>query len=160
MLVKTLPLSAAPQAALAATVAGRTCTLWGQGATALGLNVATRVVQQGRSVRWICGDNQFDPYRVADEAEELGLYAEIVLECIQFARAFTAYQLTELIAQLQPDTETSLVIVSGLCTAFLDEDVPGTDAAQLYYRTLWRTVRLTAAGMALVVIQQPPAKQT
>ena len=82
----------------------------GHQATALGLNVATRVVQQGRTVRWICGDNQFDPYRVAAEAEELGLYAELALERIQIARAFTAYQMTELVARLQPQTEPSLVI--------------------------------------------------
>ena len=160
MLTKTLPVSAAPQAALAAAVAGRTCTLWGAQATTLGLQVATRVAQQGRTVRWICGDNRFDPYRVAEEAEAHEMYAEVALGQMQIARAFTAYQLTELVLRLRPENETGLVIVSGLCTSFLDEDVPNTDAARLYYRTLWRTVRLTAQGLALLVIQQPPRLKT
>ena len=153
-------MSAAPTATLAALAAARTVTLCGAQASALGTSVATRIVTQGRAVKWICGDNQFNPYAVAREAYALEASTEAALSRIQIARAFTAYQLTELVGRLEPAAEPNLVIISGLCTSFLDEDVNGTEAARLFYRVLWRTVELTRQGMSLLLVQRPITERT
>jgi hypothetical protein len=160
MTARTLPLSVAPTTALASLAASRTVALCGAQASALGASLATRVAAQGRTVKWVCGDNDFDPYAVAREAYALETSPEAVLSRIQIARAFTAYQLTELIGRLEPMAEPSLVILSGLCSSFLDEDVNGTEAARLFYRVLWRTVELTQQGMSLLLIQRPIPERT
>ena len=155
MTARTLPMSVAPNAALAALSERRTVTLCGAQASALGLNVATRLATAGRAVKWISGDNHFNPYTVAHEAYALEASPEAALGRIQIARAFTAYQLTELIGRLQPEAEPNLVIISGLCTSFLDEDVTCTDAARLFYRVLWHTLALTEQGMSFLFVQRP-----
>jgi hypothetical protein len=155
MTARTLPLSAAHTATLASLAARRTVALCGEQATTLGTSVATRVATEGRAVKWICGDNQFNPYLVAREAYALQASTEAALSRIQIARAFTAYQLAELVCRLAPAAEPNLVIISGLCTSFLDEDVPATDAARLFYRVLWRTVELAEQGMSLLLVQRP-----
>jgi hypothetical protein len=160
MSARTLPLSVAPTTALASLAAARTVALCGAQATALGTSIATRVATEGRAVKWICGDNHFNPYAVAREAYTLAASPEAALARIQIARAFTAYQLTELIGRLQPTAEPQLVIISGLCTSFLDEDVTHTDAARLFYRVLWRTVELTEQGMSLLLVQHPVPERT
>lgn len=160
MTARTFPLSVAPTAAFASLAASRTVALCGAQAPALGLSLATRVATEGRTVKWVCGDNHFDPYAVAREACALESSPEAVLGRIQIARAFTAYQLAELIGRLQPTAEPSLVIISGLCSSFLDEDVSGTEAARLFYRVLWRTVDLTRQGMSLLLVQRPIPERT
>lgn len=160
MASRCLPMSAAPDATLAALTATRSVALCGEQATSLGLHVAARLSAAGRPIKWICGDNVFNPYTVAREAYELEASPEAALGRIQIARAFTAYQLTELIERLQPVTEPTLVILSGLCTSFLDEDVTSTDAARLFYRVLWRTVDLTQQGMSLLFVQRPLPERT
>ena len=160
MTARTLPISVAPNAALAALSERSTVTLCGAQASALGLTVATRLATSGRAVKWISGDNHFNPYTIAREAYDLEASPDAALERIQIARAFTAYQLTELIGRLQPEAEPNLVIISGLCTSFLDEDVTSTDAARLFYRVLWRTVELTEQGMSLLLVQRPLPERT
>lgn len=160
MSARCFPMSVAPDATLAALTAARTVALCGEQATALGLRVATRVSAAGQSVKWICGDNLFNPYAIAREAYELEASPEAALGRIQIARAFTAYQLTELICRLQPVAEPHLVIISGLCTSFLDEDVNATDAARLFYRVLWRTVECAEQGMSLLLVQRPITEHT
>lgn len=153
-------MSAAPDATLAALTAARSVALCGEQATSLGLHVAARISAAGRPIKWICGDNVFNPYTVAQEAFALEASPEAALGRIQIARAFTAYQFTELIERLQPAAEPNLVIISGLCTSFLDEDVTNTDAARLFYRVLWRTVEWTQQGMSLLFVQRQLPERT
>src|SRR3712207_7575481 len=47
-----------------------------------------------------------------------------------------------------------LVVVSGPCATFLDEDVPIVDAARLFYRMLWRMAELAKEGMTLLLAQR------
>lgn len=159
-MARTFPISAAPTAAIASLAAARSVALCGAQATALGTRVATRIATEGRTIKWICGDNAFDPYAIAREAYALEASSEAVLGRIQIARAFTAYQLAELVCRLQPQEEPNLVIISGLCTSFLDEDVNATDAARLFYRVLWRTVEFTRQGMSLLLVQRPVTERT
>ena len=82
---------------------------------------------------------------------------------ILVARAFTAYQLDELIHRLDPPTTVEdaygVVIVSGVCAAFLDEDVTDADAARLFYRSLWRLRDLSQEGMTLLLTESETLKR-
>ncbi|HSE98410.1 MAG TPA: hypothetical protein VLD57_09120, partial [Blastocatellia bacterium] len=114
--------------------------------------VIARAACERRQVRVICGDNRFDPYAVARLAKSRGVRPEAVLRSVLIARAFTAYQLSELVNRLDHST-TDLVVISGPCTTFFDEDVPIVDAARLFYRMLWHTVELSSAAMTLLLVQ-------
>jgi hypothetical protein len=125
----------------------------GDSANALAMQITARAACEKKRVLFICGDNRFDPYAVARYARSKGERAEDVLRSILVARAFTAYQLVELITRLDPDPWSDFVIISGPCSTFLDDDVPIVDAARLFYRVLWRIVELARRGMALLLAQ-------
>lgn len=153
MLARTLPIHMASLAAFAALSPSRKVVLMGEGAGQLAAYVAARAACENRPVRFICGDNRFDPYRVARFARQAEVRPEQALSAIQIARAFTAYQLAELIARLTPDAWGSLVIISGPCATLFDEDLSLVEAARLFYRALWRLVELARGGMTLLMAQ-------
>jgi hypothetical protein len=57
------------------------------------------------------------------------------------------------------DDAYAVVIISGVCAAFLDEDVTQTDAARLFYRSLWRLRDLAREGLALLLTESETSKQ-
>jgi hypothetical protein len=125
--------------------------LYGQGASSLGLRYAAEAACGREQVRFICGDNRFDVYAVALLAKQLRHRSEDALSQILVARAFTGYQFEELVRRLTPNEVAGTVILSGICSTFLDEDIPHNDAARLYYRTLWRLAELAGKGMAILL---------
>jgi hypothetical protein len=104
-------------------------------------------------VIYICGDNRFDAYAVARLAKQFRHSREDALNRILVARAFTGYQFDELVRRLNPNEVAGPVILSGICSAFLDEDMPHNDAARLYYRTLWRLAELAGRGLAILLTE-------
>ncbi|MBS1789705.1 MAG: hypothetical protein JST85_18415 [Acidobacteria bacterium] len=138
--MRTLPISAAPQAVRSSISPSRMVTLCGEKAWMLGMHLAAQMACEQKQSLFLCGDNRFDPYAVARfinsprKSPPEALYA--ALGRILVARAFTAYQLDELIHRLYPDDGYAVVIISGICTAFFDEDVTLNDAAWLFYRSL------------------------
>ena len=121
-------------------------------ATSLAMQITTNACQDKR-VLYICGDNHFDPYAITRLAKSIGVRPDEVLSSIHIARAFTAYQLVELVAGLDPDVSNDFVVISGLCSSFFDEDVSHVDAARLFYRVLWRVVELARNGSAMLLVQ-------
>lgn len=152
MLARTLPIDMAAMATLAALAPSRKVMLVGESAPRLAAYAAARAACEGKPVRFICGDNRFDPYGVTRFAKQAGVRPEQALRSILVARAFTAHQLAALVDRLTPDTN-GLVIVSGPCSTFFDEDVALVEAARLFYRTLWRTVELAGGGLSLLLAQ-------
>lgn len=150
---KTLPVSMARSAAVSSLAPARRVLLTGEGAGELATHVTARHVCEGNTLRFICGDNRFDPYAISRFAKTNKLRPEDALSRILIARAFTAYQLVELVSRLDPATSNGLVVISGMCSTFFDEDVPGVDAARLFYRSLWRIVELSRSGMTLLITQ-------
>lgn len=151
--MRTLPLSSAPVAVNALLSPTRRVTLYGPGAYSLGLRYAAETACGREQVIYIVGDNRFDPYAVARLAKQLRHSREDALSRILVARAFTGYQFEELVRRLNPDEVGGPVILSGICSAFLDEDIPHNDAARLYYRTLWRLAELAGRGVAFLLIE-------
>jgi hypothetical protein len=152
MYSRTLPIGMAQSVAFASLAPARRVLLCGPGGYGLANYLIARAACERRQVRLICGDNRFDPYAVSRLAKARGVRPEAALRSVLIARAFTAYQLSELVARLDPSM-TDLVVISGPCSTFFDEDVSIVDAARLFYRMLWRTVELAGAGMTLLMVQ-------
>lgn len=158
--MRTLPLSGAPLAVTALLSPARRVTLHGPAAYSLGLRYAAETACGEKQVIYICGDNRFDPYAVARLATQFRHSREAALSRILVARAFTAYQFDELVSRLNPNQMAGPVIISGICSAFLDEDIPHNDAARLYYRTLRRLAALAEGGLAILLIETQEIART
>ena len=158
--MRTLPISSAPQAVRASILPSRLVTVAGEQAWALGQHLAAQMACEGNQALYLCGDNRFDPYAVARFAKTQEKRPEEVLARILVARAFTAYQLDELIHRLDAENNYGVVIISGICTAFLDEDVAPNDAARLFYRSLWRLTGLAREGLTLLLTEGAAPKRT
>jgi len=142
----------APTVAFAALAPARTVIVCGSQASGLATYTVARAVCERQTVKIICGDNRFDPYAVARFARLKGVRPEAALSSILIARAFTAYQLVELVERL--DSPNRLVLITGPCSTLFDEDVLFVDAARLFYRLLWRLVELARHGMTLMLVQR------
>ena len=151
--MRTLPLSSAPLVVNALLYPARKITLYGRSAAALSIRYAAEAACQGHEVVYICGDNLFDPYAIARIAGERSQSRDLALSRVYVARAFTGYQFVELVKRLDPNESSRPVIISGICSAFLDEDIPNNDAARLYYRTLSRLAELTDRGLAFLLAE-------
>lgn len=158
--MRTFPLSTAPHAVNALLSPARRVTLYGPRASPLSLRYAAETACEKKPVVYICGDNRFDPYVVARLARQLHHCREEALSRILVARAFTAYQFNELIQRLKPEEVRGPVIVSGICSTFMDEDLPHNDAARLFYRTLWRLAELADRGMAFLLAESQEITST
>lgn len=159
-MLRTFPLSSAPMAVSALLSPARKITLYGPGAFSVSQRFVAEAACKGTQVIYICGDNRFDPYAVARLAKQLHYSREAVLNRILVARAFTGYQFDELIRRLRPDDVVGPVILSGICSTFLDEDIPINDAARLFYRTLWRLAELANKGLAFLLCESQEVTAT
>lgn len=117
------------------------------------MNNAAETACEKSPVVYICGDNRFNPYAIARLARQFHHRCEDVLNRVLVARAFTGFQFNELIQRLKPDEAAGPVILSGICSAFLDEDMSHNDAARLYYRVLWRLAELADKGMSFLLCE-------
>jgi hypothetical protein len=151
---KTLPINMAQKVAFAALAPARKVIAVGGRARGLATYIIARAACEKRAVRVICGDNLFDPYRVSGLARRMKVRPEDALRSIRIARAFTAYQVAELVARLEAAAPQDLVVISGPCSTFFDDDVPFVDAARLFYRVLWQIVDLARGGMTLLLVQE------
>ena len=127
----------------------------GERASGLATYTVARAACEGRPVQIVCGDNRFDPYAVVRFAKSRNVRPEAALSAIRIARAFTAYQVSELVKRLDPAEACEIVIITGPCSTFFDEDLSLVEAARLFYRMLWRIVELARQGMTLLMVQGP-----
>lgn len=156
MAAKLLHLGMAESAIVASLSPSRKVVLSGAPAAALATWVTARFACERKTVRIICADNRFDAYAVARMARFKGITARDALNSIKVARAFTAYQLVELVRDLNPHLPDSVILISGVCSPFFDEDLSLVDAARIFYKTLWRLVELGRGGMTLLLTQPAP----
>ena len=158
---RVLSISLAPSVALSSLTLSRKVIVCGDRAPELALSIISRAVCHNKQVRFICSDNRFDPYAVTRFAKRFRRRPEDALRSILIARAFTAYQLVELVSRLDPVSNAkNLVVISGPCSLFFDEDVALVDAARLFYRMLWRLVEMAESGTTLLLAQGSPPTST
>jgi hypothetical protein len=151
MLATTLPIEMASSIACSALIPARKLLATGRGAATLSSHVIAQTAVH-RPIRLICGDNRFDPYLIARLAKAKGFRPQDALSSVLIARAFTAYQFVELVNRLEPRPR-DIVLISGPCTTFFDEDISHTEAARLFYRAFWRLVDLAKSGVTLLMLQ-------
>ncbi len=149
---RVFPISAAPTVVLSSLIPTRKVMMNGERANSLAVHLTARAACDRKEVFFICADNRFDPYVISRQAKAASIKPEEALSRVLIARTFTAYQFTELISRLDPEY-TGLVVISGPLAPFYDDDLSGTDAARLFYRTLWRLVELSRQGMTLLLAE-------
>jgi len=108
---------------------------------------------QGQSLRVFDGGNSFDGYFVARQARRFSTHPHAVLERIRLSRAFTCFQLAELIETSPANSEPLFVL--NLLSTFYDESVPLRDSERLLATTISHLKRLAAVGPVIVGAREP-----
>jgi hypothetical protein len=123
----------------------------------LTIYLAAFAAVQGFDVLIADGANAFDPYVVSRFARKEYLPPDELLKKIWIARAFTCHQLATLVrerlASRVSAEKASLVVLLGPCTLFLDEDVPGAEAALLFRKTLVSVQKMSQRGVFFLMSQ-------
>ena len=90
------------------------------------------------NVVFVDGGNSFKLYDASRIAQFCGLDPQGVLERIFISRAFTAYQMTQLIfrrlKRAVEEFSAKLVVISDLPRLYLDEDVPEREAEEVFHQ--------------------------
>jgi len=159
LLAADLPFPAADPAMLAALLQPRLSLFWGAHTpTRALLACLTVLAARGHPVRVFDGGNRFDGYFVARLARRLGPEPRPILERILLSRAFTCFQIAELIENappIEPRRPLAALFVLDLLTTFYDESVPLRDAERLLSTTLAHLKRLAASGPVIVGAREP-----
>lgn len=96
----------------------------------------------GRDVVWVDGGNSVDPYELGRICKRFGLDRAGVLDSVNVARAFTAYQFVSLIDERLEDevrrTDAGMIIVSCLPDLFQDKEMRWSESYQLIKRCVGR----------------------
>jgi hypothetical protein len=98
-----------------------------------------RLLGEGKRVLCLDGANRFDPLLIARLARQRGMEAAEFNRGIRVARAFTCFQLTELLVRVPRFMETfaaDALIVTALPDLYLDQDIRDRDAAVAFCHAL------------------------
>jgi len=111
-------------------------------------------------VVYVDSGNTFDLYAVSAIAQESGLEPKSVLEKILVSRAFTAYQLTELVFEkLEAASKryrSKLVFISDITGLFLDRDVPKIEGRDIFLKMTQHLLDLASRRRIVVVASYFP----
>lgn len=110
-----------------------------------------RLLLEGKRILVLDGANSADPRLMARLARERGVAFEQFSRQIQIARAFTCFQLTELIARVPRFLENfpaQVLIVTALPDLYFDGDVRDWDARVAFERALGDLRRYGSGGPA------------
>jgi hypothetical protein len=136
---------------------------WGEGAGGVSSYVAGWMAGQGIDVIILDGANCFDPYMASSFARKALIPPERLLKRIRIARAFTCYQMATLIEErlvslLKQKGEITQqqkpwVILLGLITPFLDEDVSEREVRPLFERSQRKIEEMAAREIPFFLFQ-------
>jgi hypothetical protein len=118
-----------------------------------------RLLAQGRRVLFLDGANSADPRLIARFARERGVAFSEFSRRIQMARAFTCFQLTELIRRVPQFLESfraEVLIVTALPDLYFDEDVRDWDARAAFAQALAGLRRCVSLPLAVAVFSSAP----
>jgi len=115
----------------------------------------------GWPVYVVDGDNSFRSYRVARYARAMNLDPRLALAQVQVSRAFTCYQLTEIVERLSRCANTANcagIICLGLLGTFYDEDVAWPEAQRLLQEVISNLKSLAERWPVVVTVRPPSSK--
>ncbi len=114
----------------------------------------------GSSVVFIDGGNTFRLYRVARLAQLHQLDPQRALERIYISRAFTAYQMTDLITEklkaIIKKSNAKLVIISDLAGMFLDKNIQDEEARSIYRQVTTYLSNFAKENQLVLIATCPP----
>ena len=122
-----------------------------------------RLIARDRPVLCLDGANRFDPLLIARFSRERGLDAAVFHSRIRVSRAFTCFQLTELLARaprLLEKFPASAIVVTALPDLYFDEDVREREAGASFARALEALAVLRARPLVTAVFTDAPSFQT
>jgi hypothetical protein len=122
-----------------------------------------RLVSQGKPVLCLDGANRFDPLLIARFARERDVEAAVFNKQLRVARAFTCFQLTELLVRAPRWLEkfpARVVIVTALPDLYFDEDVREREAIASFRRALEALRLLRPLPLAIGVFTDATSFQT
>jgi len=150
-----LPIPAADSALLEALDQPRLLLFWGAHTpTRTLLTALSAFAARGQRLRVFDGGNRFDGYFVARLLRRLTSDPQAALLRIRLSRAFTCFQLSELIENAPATSQEPLFLLELLAT-FYDESVPLRDSERLLATTITHLKRLAAVGPVIVGAREP-----
>ena len=120
-----------------------------------------RVLLEGKAL-YLDGANRFDPLLLLHLAKQRGMDAQAFNRNLRVARAFTCFQLTELLCRaprLLEGFPAEVVIVTALPELYFDEDVREADAIASFQRGL-RALQQLAVRLPVAVFSDPASFPT
>jgi hypothetical protein len=122
-----------------------------------------RAFLQGRHVLYVDGANRFDPLLLGRMARQKGSEAAGFSERVRVARAFTCFQLTELLVRMPRLLEkfaADALIVTGLPELYFDEDVREREAYVSFRRALAALGALRSFPLGVALFSDATSFQT
>jgi len=113
-----------------------------------------RLLLQGKRVLFLDGANSADPRLLARLARERNVPFERFNRQVQIARAFTCFQLTELIARVPrflADFPADALVVTALPDLYFDEDIRDWDARVAFEQALGNLGRLARQPIIIAI---------
>ncbi|HXE74091.1 MAG TPA: hypothetical protein VNN18_00455 [Candidatus Xenobia bacterium] len=121
---------------------------------------------RGETALFLDAANCFDPYRIVVLARKGRRFPLEVLSLIRVSRAFTCFQMAELIertAMAARSYRARCIVLTGFPDIFDDEEISAAEAKSVFTRALsvlrgWRRQRLTALAFSDLVPQPTPLR--
>jgi len=158
-----LPLALDDPSTLEMLLQPRLSLFWGAETPTRALLAAlTLMAVRGQRVRVFDGGNRFDGYFIARLARRLSSNPHAALGRVQLSRAFTCFQLAQLIESAPAAGDAlggpgapEVLFVLDLLSTFYDESVPLRDSERLLATTISHLKRLAADGPVIVGAREP-----
>src|SRR5467141_2389499 len=122
-----------------------------------------RVLLAEKRILYLDGANQVSPLLIARFARERGLEPSAFNRLIRVSRAFTCFQLRELIRRVPKFLETfdaSVLIITALPDLFFDEDVREREARASFEHALEGLGKLAALPLSIAVFSDATSFKT
>src|SRR5208282_1158194 len=122
-----------------------------------------RVLHEEKKILYLDGGNQISPLLIARFARERGLAPSVFNCLVRVSRAFTCFQLTELIRRVPKFLETfdaTVLIVTALPDLFFDEDVRDREARASFEHALEGLRNLAALPLSIAIFSDATSFKT
>ena len=123
-------------------------------ATRLSHYFLPRILAAGKQILYLDGANRIDPLLIARLARQRGQQPSEFNRRIQVARAFTCFQLTELLARVPralQEFPANVLVVTALPDLYFDEDVREAEARISFEQALRKLRRLARQPLSVAV---------
>jgi hypothetical protein len=122
-----------------------------------------RVLLDEKRVLYLDGANQIRPLLIAGFARQRGLDPSVFNRLVRISRAFTCFQLMELIARVPKfltSFSASIVIVTGMPDLFFDEDVRDQEACASFEHALEGLQQIAMLPISIAVFSDATSFKT